>query len=92
MKYIQTHSTGSDETAPYDVVDFQQDIEAFIAEVLSRKDDWGRITSNEGYSVEYNQGELLAPIPQEWKGREIKKVQGFGGWFRMDYYLTFEMK
>ena len=46
MHFIQTGRTGSDETTPYKVTEYQATtVLAFINEVLSeRPNEWGRIT------------------------------------------------
>ena len=44
MRFIQTHATGSDETAPYDVKDFPVTVKEFIDEVLTRN-EWGNINT-----------------------------------------------
>lgn len=43
MRFIQTHSTGSDETAPYDIVDYEaKTVEEFVPEMLNQcKHSWG---------------------------------------------------
>ena len=45
MRFIQTHSMGSDCTAPYDIVDYQaKTVVEFINEMLhQRKSEWGDI-------------------------------------------------
>ena len=45
MRFIQTHSMGSDCTAPYDIVDYQAKTAVeFINEMLQqRKNEWGDI-------------------------------------------------
>ena len=94
MRFIQTHSMGSDCTAPYDVVDYQaKTIVEFINEMLQQcKSEWGDI---EVWSdkrplpgrVDYKRGELLQEIPDDWQYKEVVKVISAGGWGRMDYRI-----
>ena len=90
MRFIQTHATGSDETAPYDVHDFKTNVQEFIDEVLSRRGSWGKILID-GIcgKVEYSHGKLLNEIPAEWLDKEITEVKVAGGWGNMDYYLKY---
>lgn len=92
MRFIQTHSTGSDCTAPYDVVDYQaKTVVEFIHEIIQqRNSEWGDIdvwTENEPLPgrVAYKRGELLQEIPDEWQYKEVMKVIAAGGWGNMDY-------
>ena len=86
MNFVQTHSMGSDETAPYDVFDFQTNIKDFRDEVLTRN-EWGRISMDIGGQVEYRYDKLLDESPPKWLEQEIVEVKAAGGWGSMDYYL-----
>lgn len=99
MKFTQTAPTGGDETAPYDVSDYQaKTIVEFIHEVLAqRPNEWGYIEvkdepAGEGFHwrtrIEYRYGELLNDIPDAWQYREIGNVKAVGGWSKMDYLIT----
>ena len=94
MRFIQTHSMGSDCTAPYDVVDYQaKTVVEFINEMLHQcKSEWGHIyvcTENIPMPgrVDYTCGELLKEIPDEWQHKEVVKVISAGGWGNMDYRI-----
>ena len=94
MRFIQTHSMGSDCTAPYDVVDYQaKTVVEFINEMLQQcKSDWGDIdvwVDNRPLPgcVDYKRGELLGEIPDAWQYKEVTKVIAAGGWGRMDYRI-----
>ena len=95
MRFIQTHSMGSDCTAPYEVVDYQaKTVVEFINEMLQQcKSKWGDIevwADNMPLvykRVDYKRGELLGEIPDEWQYKEVVKVISAGGWGRMDYRI-----
>lgn len=94
MKYRQLHSTGSDETAPFEVYGYMaKTVEDFIQEVLDgNPDNWGEIevkTINfvEGRIVEYADGKLKGEIARSLLHREISEVRSVGGWSRMDYRI-----
>ena len=99
MKFTQTATTGGDETAPYDVSDYQaKTIVEFIHEVLAQSpNEWGYIEVKDGPAceefhwrtrIEYRYGELLNDIPEAWLYRKIVSVTAAGGWSRMDYLIT----
>ena len=94
MRFIQTHSMGSDCTAPYDVVDYQaKTIVEFINEMLQQfKSEWGHIdvwAENRPLPgrVDYKRGELLKEIPDEWQYKEVVKVIAAGGWGNIYYRI-----
>ena len=94
MRFIQTHSMGSDCTAPYDVVDYQaKTVVEFINEMLQQcKSEWGNIDVWAEKRplpgrVDYKRGELLQEIPDEWQYKEVVKVIAAGGWGNMDYRI-----
>ena len=94
MRFIQTHSMGSDCTAPYDIVDYQaKTVVEFINEMLQQcKSEWGDIevwaeTTPLPGRVDYKRGELLQEIPDDWQYKEVVKVIAAGGWSRMDYRI-----
>ena len=94
MRFIQTHSMGSDCTAPYDVVDYQaKTVVEFINEMLQQcKNEWGHIDVWSEKRplpkrVEYKRGELLQEIPDEWQYKEVVRVISAGGWGNMDYRI-----
>ena len=94
MRFIQTHSMGSDCTAPYDVVDYQaKTVVEFINEMLQQcKNEWGNIdvwaeTTPLPGRVDYKCGELLQEIPDDWQYKEVVKVVASGGWGSMDYRI-----
>lgn len=98
MKFTATARTGSDETTPYDVTEYQaKTVVEFVNEVLERyPGEWGYIEVKEEPSgdnnwctrIEYYHGQLLDDIPDAWQYREIGKVTAAGGWSRMDYLIT----
>ena len=95
MRFIQTHSMGSDCTAPYDIVDYQaKTVVEFINEMLQQcKIEWGNIAVWAGNKpldykhINYKQGELLEEIPDAWQYKKVKKVIAAGGWGNMDYRI-----
>ena len=95
MRFIQTHSMGSDCTAPYEIVDYQaKTVVEFINEMLQQcKSKWGDIevwADNMPLvykHVDYKHGELLGEIPDEWQHKEVVKVISAGGWGLMDYRI-----
>ena len=95
MRFIQTHSMGSDCTAPYDIVDYQAKTAVeFINEMLQQcKSEWGDIEvwADNGpldyKRINYKRGELLDEIPDVWQYKEVVKVIAAGGWGRMDYRI-----
>ena len=89
MRFWQTHATGSDETAPYDVTEYKAiTAEDFVHEVLiSQPHDWGKIHVNGFGRVEYRSGELLTEIPQKWRYLTVVSVKSAGGWSNMDYHV-----
>lgn len=99
MKLIKTGPTGSDETAPYSVTNYQaKTVVEFVHEVLEQNpNEWGYIKMkdepagndfNWNTRIEYRYGKLLNEIPDAWQSREIDKVDAAGGWSRMDYFIT----
>jgi len=91
IKLIQTGRTGSDETAPFKVMDFwAKTLVEFITEVLEeRPHEWGFFkVKTIGGRVEYRDGELLNEIPDSWQYVEIESIDASGGWSRMDYLIT----
>ena len=94
MRFIQTHSMGSDCTTPYEIVEYQAKTAVeFINEILQqRKSEWGDIdvwVDNRPLPgrVDYKHGRLLGDIPDEWRYKEVVKVISAGGWGRMDYRI-----
>lgn len=89
LRFIQTHSEGSDCTAPYDVIlDRPYTVSEFINEILKRKSEWGKIYIRDTlFTCTYKYGEADIVIPEKLAKLSIKKVCAVGGWTRMDYYL-----
>ena len=95
MRFIQTHSMGSDCTAPYDIVDYQAKTAVeFINEMLQQcKSEWGDIevwADNKPLDhkrIKYDRGKLLDEFPDTWKYKEVTKVIAAGGWGKMDYRI-----
>lgn len=100
LKFIQTHATGSDCTAPYDVkLDKPYTVGEFINEVLTTcPNDWGFFDVRRKGSVyftrmvrfAYNYGKMECSIPEEFASLPIKDVNASGGWSRIDYNLITE--
>lgn len=93
MRFIQTHSMGSDCTAPYDIVDYQaKTASEFVNEVLKEEPkEWGYIELHNNIhaldGIEYKRGKPLQEIPDAWQHKEVTKVIASGGWGRMDYRI-----
>ena len=95
MRFIQTHSVGSDCTAPYDIVDYKAKTAVeFINEMLQeRKREWGDIevwADNKPFDhkrINYERGKLLEEIPDAWQHKEVTKVIAAGGWGNMVYRI-----
>ena len=70
MKFIQTHDTGIDSTAPYDVIDIKAEtVIDFINEVLSETpNNFGDFLIKDNrrkyeYQVSYQRGEIVETLP-----------------------------
>lgn len=95
IAFKQTHPTGSDCTAPYDVTtDVPYTVERFANETVGKGDQWGKfriydIKTKQGVECEFKyRGEWITPIPPEYLNRQIAgTVKASGGWGNMDYYL-----
>ena len=91
FEIIQSRPEGSDCTAPYNIHFYKKcTVKEFIDEILSRKDEWGRIIVSHdraSFEVEYRYGELKTPISNEILERTIIFADGSGGWTSMDYRL-----
>lgn len=100
LTFIQTHATGSDCTAPYDVImDKPYTVGDFINEVFTtRPSEWGKFVvkckggSHFGRmaSAEYRYGAMEGAMPEEFAPLLVKEVKAAGGWSNMDYYLIIE--
>ena len=88
MKREQIGRTGGDETAPFDVYEYEaKTAYDFVREVLeSEPKEWGYIIAN-GQRIEYRYGKLLNEVPERWKRLVIRGVKASGGWSSMDYHL-----
>lgn len=89
LKFVQTHATGGDCTAPYDVIlDKPYTVSEFINEVLTtHKNEWGIIRVRGAFSINYRYGKMEKEIPEQYANLSIKKVQAAGGWSAMDYHI-----
>lgn len=97
LTFIQTHATGSDCTAPYDVImDKPYTVGEFINEVLTtRTNEWGEfVVKHKGCSyfdrmanTEYRYGKKESAMPEDIASLPIKEVKASGGWSNMDYDL-----
>lgn len=92
MKFTQTHAVGSDETAPFDVSEYEaKNVGEFVNEVLkSHPNEWGTISVRSKYfRVEYRHGKLVKPttIPKNIASTRISEVKAAGGWSNMDYII-----
>lgn len=106
LTFIQTHATGGDCTAPYDVMlDKPYTVGEFIKEVLTtHSNEWGEFfvrRKGRGYfdrmaRAKYRYGEMKncngekTEIPEEFASLFIKEVKASGGWSAMDYDLIIE--
>ena len=90
MRFIQTHATGSDETAPFDIMDYKaKTVGEFIDEVLKeRPNEWGYFDVYGFGRCEYRSGKLLSELSDDKLRYRIKSVKAAGGWSRMDYRIT----
>lgn len=93
MRFIETHSMGSDCTAPFNVEDYKaKTVEEFIHEMLKEcPNSWGAIdvkTKNPsiiGSRVcEYNRGKTT-PMKMDLLNLKIERVTGSGGWGCYDF-------
>lgn len=100
FKMNQASPVRGDCTCSYDIIlDKDYTIREFIKTVLTEKsNEWGYIGINtdEGdFSAkifgdprcEYKCGRLLCSLPEEYLDKKINKVNGDGGWSRMDYLI-----
>ena len=95
MRFIQTHSMGSDCTAPYDVKDYKaKTVREFIQEMLKeRPNEWGEISVKCSFNYltrkdcEYRKGKLISELSPEVLDLEIQEVKSAGGWGNMDYLI-----
>ncbi len=103
LKFKKTHSTGSDETAPYDVIlDRECTVREFIDAVLLRN-EWGKIEIRNSFRcVKFNSGMKVPITPcieyckndvtstnmtDDDMACVINKIRASGGWSNMNYYL-----
>ncbi len=88
--------TGGDCTAGYDVgFSNEYTVREFIEEVLkTHPGEWGYFElKNLGVRTDYKHGRLLKQhFADELLNSKIVKAYASGGWSRMDYYLTIELK
>ena len=105
IQYIQIGETSRDCTANYKIkLDKKYTVREFISYVLTRE-EWGDIyierfsstavTNSKNYfqaedSIEYKKNLVSRDFAEEYNDLYIKEVYSFGGWSRMDYYLTLE--
>ena len=95
MKFIQTHATGSDCTAPYDVTDYKaRTVREFIEELKPYlASEWGDIKVVRpgdflfSSRCEFNKGVFKSELPSKLLDLEIKEVKAAGGWGNMDYLI-----
>ena len=96
MKFTRTSRIRGDECASYAVTEYKaKTVREFVNEVLQNTKEWGYIkVVVEGISwleypeCEYRYGNFLSTLPAEYLDKEITKVDGDGGWSRMDYYVS----
>lgn len=92
--------TGSDCTAPYDVIlNGEYTVAEFIKDALLRPREWGYIgirNNRVRYAIfgdpncAYSDGKLLSNLPDEYLTRKVISATASGGWSRMDFLLTLE--
>lgn len=94
LKLIQTHSEGSDCTAPYDVeMDRPYTVGEFIGEILSRfPNEWGNFNignENLSLSIGYAKGctQNENPIPAYILEMKVSEARASGGYSSMDYIV-----
>ena len=89
---------GSDCTGLYDVaISKPMTVKEFVDELLTDYPfEWGYIGIYEQREVfgnpkcEYRYGKLLSSLPAEYLDKEIKEVNGHGGWSRSDFTLKLQ--
>ena len=96
MKFIQTHSMGSDCTAPYDITDYKaKTVREFIDELMKEcRNEWGDIEVRNknmelpfGRQCMFNRGKLITQLPEELLDLQIQEVKCSGGWGAFDYII-----
>ena len=87
MKHTQISGTFGDETALYAVEYKATTVGEFVEEVLREcPDDWGEIRLDT-CRCGYRRGKLETQLPPEALPLHILRVEGYGGWSRMDYTI-----
>ncbi len=90
MKFIQCGPTGSDATAPYDVIlDRPYTVKDLVCEILT-KHEWGEIRLP-GYTFKYR-GSSCDAMPPDLLQMQIREVKASGGYGDMNYYIKTSVK
>lgn len=90
MKFIQCGPTGSDATAPYDVIlDSPYTVKDLVCEILA-KHEWGEIRFP-GYTFKYR-GSSCDAMPPDLLQLQIREVKASGGYGNMNYYIKTSVK
>lgn len=91
IKYIQTHATGGDCTAPYDL-EFNREctLKEFIDFIITRG-SFGDITINTPkifYALEFKPNKITkGSLESDLLNNIVTKANCAGGWGRMDYRI-----
>jgi hypothetical protein len=99
--FLQTHSSGGDGTAPYDVhLNEAFTLSEFVQWVLeNRPQEWGRFSLSGGVETvglfSYKYGEVIKDVMSESdyatiKTTRVKEVKAGGGYSNMNYVIVLE--
>lgn len=94
MIFVQTHATGGDCTAPFDVL---HDVDFTLRDLIdniSKRKEWGyvniRTLSNKTVRIEYRGVPTITNTLSGLLDSNIIKISASGGWGRMDYNVLIE--
>lgn len=99
IKFIQSHSEGSDCTAPYDVIlNKPYTVNEFVEEILkTRRGEWGEfkikhksLNPFDCLYVQYKYGTIAGNFPENISVLPVKEVMAAGGWGAMNYNIIVE--
>lgn len=90
IKLTRIGDISSNKTSRYSVeLSRECTLGEFIDCVLELKREWGCIKTNKGDYIRYCRGEIVGKsFREESLSRKILKIQGRGGWSRIDYNIT----
>ncbi len=86
--FVPTHSRGSDETVPYEVLMSSEcTLQDLVDFILSNSTSSGSIKLVGHGRFSYVRGVLDDSIPQTYLSRPIDRIYAAGGWGRMTYIV-----